>query len=59
MCFVQPGLGMLLEKDFWTLDFASKDFSPEDFYSAWIPQKGEAMREEDSDNCITELLGTG
>lgn len=50
---------MLLEKDFWTLDFASKDFSPEDFYSAWIPQKGEAMREEDSDNCITELLGTG
>lgn len=52
-------LGLLLHKDFWTLDFASKDFFPEDFYSAWIPKKGEAMREEDSDNCITELLGTG
>ncbi|KAL4239489.1 hypothetical protein ACF0H5_000304 [Mactra antiquata] len=52
-------LGTLLAKDFWTLDFASKDFYSEDFLSAWLPQPGEAMHEQDSDNCITELLGTG
>lgn len=53
------GLGALIQRDFWNVYFASKDFSPEDIYEAWLPREGEVMREEESDNCITELLGTG
>ncbi|WAQ96525.1 CP089-like protein, partial [Mya arenaria] len=52
-------LGTLIQRDFWAIDFASKDLSPKDFYSAWLPRPGESMAEEESDNCITELLGTG
>lgn len=52
-------LGTLLHKNFWTLDFASKDFTPQDFYNAWVPKPGESMREDETDYCITELLGTG
>ena len=58
-CVNHIGLGALIQPDFWDIDFASKDFTPEQLVKTWLPQEGEVMLEEESDNCITELLGTG
>ncbi|KAH3869361.1 UPF0764 protein C16orf89 homolog [Dreissena polymorpha] len=52
-------LGKIIQRDFWTLDFASRDFTKKDFYAAWLPNGEEAMDEKQSDSCIGELLGTG
>ena len=53
------GIGQLIQRDFWNFDFASKDFSNNDLYNAWLPAPGESIHESDSDNCLTELFGTG
>lgn len=50
-------IGTILGPEFWVLDYKSKDVNK----SLILPQhmKGEAMHEEDSDDCLTELFGTG
>ena len=53
------GIGTLIQSGFWEFDFASKDFSLEHMKHAWNPRPGEVMHERDSDNCLTELFGTG
>lgn len=52
-------IGQLIQRDFWNLDFASKDFTNNDLFNAWLPAPGESIHESDSDNCLTELFGTG
>ena len=53
------GIGELIQRGFWNLDFASRDFSNSDIINAWLPAPGESIHETDSDNCLTELFGTG
>ncbi|KAK3091013.1 hypothetical protein FSP39_016471 [Pinctada imbricata] len=50
-------IGSLLKKGFWELDYRSRDF-PQDLI-LWPFREGEALHEEDSDNCLSELFGTG
>ncbi|XP_033743026.1 UPF0764 protein C16orf89 homolog [Pecten maximus] len=50
-------IGMMLQKGFWELDYNSKSF--DDSMTLWPYKVGEALHEEDSDNCIAEFFGTG
>lgn len=51
------GIGAILEKGFWTLDYGSRNVDR----SLILCQHDstEAMQEDDSDECLTELFGTG
>ncbi|KAJ8311136.1 hypothetical protein KUTeg_011314, partial [Tegillarca granosa] len=51
------GIGPLLRKNFWELDYPSRSFP----YSVtiWEYREGEAVHEKDSDACLGELFGTG
>lgn len=50
-------IGMMLQKGFWELDYNSRSF--DDSMTIWPYEAGEALHEEDSDNCIAEFFGTG
>ena len=51
------GIGAILEKGFWTLDYGSRNVDRSLILSQH--DSTEAMQEDDSDECLTELFGTG
>jgi hypothetical protein len=53
------GIGGILQRGFWRINFASKNFRAEDFSRAWAPREGELLNLLYSDMCIAELFGTG
>lgn len=50
------GIGPLIGPDFWQLDVESRDLNMTSIAKPRV--SGEAMREKDSDDCLTELFGT-
>ena len=50
------GIGGLLAKVFWTLDYPLRITNPALVTKPLHPD--ESMSEKDSDDCLTELLGT-
>lgn len=56
-CLYHTEIGAILNKRFWEIDVPSRDLDP----ALVVPSRGEgeAMHEEDSDNCLAEFFGTG
>ncbi len=50
------GIGAILKPGFWSLDYQSRDVDRSLILNHHT--SSEAMQEEDSDNCLTELFGT-
>ena len=51
------GIGAIIQPGFWTMDHASRDtVNGMDTTSSQRPKY--TMHERDSDDCLTELLGT-
>ena len=54
---VNVGIGAILDKGFWMLDYRSRNVDISLIRNQH--DSTEAMQENDSDECLTELFGTG
>ena len=50
-------IGAIIDQDFWTLDYPTREVDRELIVKPRF--SGESMHEKDSDDCLTELFGTG
>ncbi len=55
--YVFSGIGPILSEGFWVLDNYSQDVQRDVICPPLV--RGEAMHEDASDDCLTELFGTG
>jgi len=55
LCFA--GIGAIIDPGFWTMDHKSRDVIQGLVRKPSLDREG-VMHERDSDNCLTELLGT-